>query len=76
MSPLSGALARRSAVSYPGGMAKKTPKTSKPAPKTLRDEDVVTRPQRRPPGSSGVRVRTGLRGGPGNANNGEGHQQG
>jgi hypothetical protein len=45
---------------------KKTAKTTKPAPKTLREEDVVTKPQRR----VGVRTRTGVQAGDKNANNG------
>jgi hypothetical protein len=56
-------------------MAKKTTKTAKPATKTLREEDMITRPQRRPLRSGGFPARTGVRGGGGNANNGEGWGQ-
>lgn len=50
-------------------------KSAKPTTKTLREEDIVSRPKRRPAGV-GVPARTGLRGGDfnaaKNANNGEG----
>ena len=46
-------------------MKKKSAKTTKPATKTLRDENIVTKPQPR----AGLPVRSGVRGGDKNANN-------
>ena len=53
-------------------MANKNTKNAKPTVKTLRDEDVITTPERQPLDKPGIPVKTGVRAGGGNANDGEG----
>jgi hypothetical protein len=59
-------------IVYDRTMANRSSKKAKPTTKTLREEDVITTPQRRPVGKPGVPTHTGVRAGAKNANNGEG----